>query len=151
MFENFDFGSLQLIEVPITGPDRKKYMLREASGDAVAKFNNARARCVRFQNGGMSAVDGQGDLEPLLVSYCLFEVYDTGEVATKSVPVAMVRNWPERVIRRIYDKAREISEIDQDGSLEDLKKQRDKLNEQIAKMEEDASKNEQEPSATGSE
>lgn len=162
MSNEFDFGSLEVIEIPVVGPDKKPYILREASGDAVAKFNNARGRCVQFRDGGMSAVAGQGDLEALLVSLCLFHVVKEADEEIdmnhpelwkadlkKALTAMTIRSWPERVVKPLFDKAKEISEIDEPEDLAALKEQRDKLDKQIKDLEESEAKNEQDDTPIG--
>ena len=141
--DKFDFGSHKNIEISVVGPDGKSYILREAFGDAVAQFNNARGRCMRFEDGGVSSVDGQGNLELYLVSLCLFNVKEDGSPNLESnVSRGVLGRWPARVIKPLFDKSKEISEIDMDDNLESLRKQYKELGERIRKMEEDAAKNE---------
>lgn len=153
MSNEFDFGSLEIIEIPVVGPDGKNYILRETSGDAAAQFNSMRAKCAKYAGGDVSEVTGVGQIPLFLVSLCLFNVKEDGAINLNS-PVApgvlRSRSWPERVIKRLYAKALEISEIDQDDDLDSLRKQYQELGEKITKMEEDAAKNEQNTSGTGS-
>jgi hypothetical protein len=75
-------------------------------------------------------VKGLADLEPMLVSLCLFD--EQG----KPVPAAFVREWPSRVIKAIYDECKRISQLDEAAeTADDLKKQRDELDKRIAKLE----------------
>ena len=153
-----DFSSIEVIEIPVVGPDKNNYVLREASGDSVARFNNARGRCVQFKDGGMSSVDGQGDLEAFLVSLCLFHIKDdcdTSDPSTwtadvkKSVKAPIIRAWPERVVRPLFEKAKEISEVDEPEDLKTLQEQRNKLDEQIKNIERNAPKNERDDTPVG--
>lgn len=151
--EPYDFSDLEIIEIPVTGPDKKKYILREASGDAVARFNNARAQCVKFTEGGGHTVRGPGHLEIFLLTLCLFQTDEDGNaILTSSVKEGTLKPWPDRVLSKLFDKAKEISELDQeDSDLESLKKQRDNLNVEIEKLEsEETLKNESSPTETGS-
>ncbi len=159
--KEFDFGSLEVIEVPVVGPDGKPYVLREANGDVAARFNNARGKCVQFRDGGMSAVDGQGDLEIFLVSLCLFHVnqnaanWNLEDQSTwtadlkRSVNGPVIRSWLERVVKPLFQKAKEISEIDEAEDLKALKEQRENLDKQIKKIGEDEAKNEQDDTPIG--
>lgn len=148
--DDFDFGSLEIIEIPVVGPNKKKYKLREASGDAVARFNNERTRCMKFQDGGVSGVSGQGQLEMFLVASCLFNVDEDEEpIPTKPITMNELRPWPGKVVTRLFNKAKEISEIDLDVDLVSLRKQYKELGERIAKMEEDEAKNEPSSTETG--
>ena len=156
--KDLNFGSLEVIRIPVTGPNRKPYLLCEASGDAVAKFNNARSKTAKLRDGQVVGVDGVGELECLLVSYCLFHAQEdpndaAGLILTDPVEaenLQVIKAWPSRVTRKLYDTARKISEIDMDDSLESLHKQRDELTKQIEKIEQDAAKNERTNSTSGS-
>jgi hypothetical protein len=86
----------------------KPFQLREATSDGAAKFRNAAAGTARITDGKVSGVGNVGDLEPLLVSLCLFD----GD--GKPVPLSVVRQWPGRVVRKLFDKAKTISGLDED-------------------------------------
>ena len=148
--EALDFSSHEIIRIPVVGPDKKSYILCEGSGDTVAKYNNARARCAKYKDGGLAGVEGAGDLEMLLVSMCLWN--DKGDGTPdpqKPVAYSVLRSWPGSVIHRLFDEAKRITEIDADDDLASLKKQRSELDEKIRQIEEDAAKNEPSPSETG--
>jgi len=85
----------------------KDYYLREASGDAATKFANARLNCIKLgPDGKPQTVRGIADVEPLLVSLCLFD--ESG----KNVPEATVRSWPARVQKALFERAKEMSRLD---------------------------------------
>lgn len=109
MSEELDFD-LERKEVRLTIGGRP-YALREPTeGDAV-KWQNACQRAGRFdKDGRVTAVEGLAEAEPLLVSLCLFDLDPAGE---KAVPAATVRGWPARVVRRLYDRALEMGELQQ--------------------------------------
>jgi len=148
---NLDFSSHETIELPVKGPNNQEYMLREADGGAVARYNSAKAACIRVANGKVSGVAGQGETEILLVSLCLFavNVEDDGSkiVAKTHVTEALVRSLPGPMVAKLFETSQKISEIDQDDDLVSLRKQRAKLDEQIRQIEEEQVKNE--PSSTG--
>jgi hypothetical protein len=81
-----------------------EYVLREMSGDAAVKYDNARLNRYEYQDGKLAKVRNLADLEPLLVSLCLF-------MADGVTPVSetTVRAWPARVQRSLHSRAREIS------------------------------------------
>lgn len=84
-----------------------QYFLKEASGDAATKFANARLNCVKLgPDGKPQTVRGIADVEPLLVSLCLFD--SNG----KNVPEATVRSWPYRIQKALFDRAKEMSHLD---------------------------------------
>jgi hypothetical protein len=111
------FDDLAPAEVPVRiGGER--FVLREASGDAAAKYNNARMRAHKLQDGALVGLDGVGDLEPLLVSLCLYKAdKDGGLPLTKAgdadprflVPQEQIRRWKGNVQHALFDKAKELS------------------------------------------
>jgi hypothetical protein len=145
MNSGLDF-ELDIVEVPIT-VGGTKYVLREASGDAACKYRNAMLNCTELgPDGKPSRMGNMADTEPLLVSLCLFRADND-----KPVALEVVRSWPNRVVSKIYDKAKELSEIDQDDSLDGLLKQKEVLDRKIqVLMSEDPAKNEQSGTQAGS-
>lgn len=128
---NFEDLEPRQEEVPIDG---KKYLLKEASGDAACKWRNALLKATKLSpDGKVATMDGMADTEPLLVSMCLFEMGDNGGL--KVVSLNKVRNWPHRVQRALFERAKEISELHEAGdSIEALEKQVEVLQERISKL-----------------
>ena len=104
----FDFSNLEPIRIPVIGPDKVRYVLVEASGAAAKKYNNARASSVTLgPDGKTQRIDNIGDLEPLLVSLCL-QAEDG-----KPIHQAAIEKWPAHVIKQLFNKAKEISRLDE--------------------------------------
>ena len=55
----------------------------------------------------MQVVGNVGDVKPVLVGLCV--VYASGSKAGKIVGDGVVRNWPKRLVDKLYKKAQEIS------------------------------------------
>ena len=100
------FDSLE----PATEPVKisgKDYILKEIMGDAAAKYRNAEAKVIMVNQGTkMAHIDGAGDLFPLLVSLCLFEVYDDKQ---RPVTLLQVKQWPDKVIVALYKAAKKLN------------------------------------------
>lgn len=143
MSENLEmnFDDLSLIEVPVTIAG-KKYVLREASEATAAVYRNASIAGAKLEDGKLSEMPKNlGGIQSLLVSRCLLACdTETGE-AVNPVSREIINDWPSRIVKPLFEKAKEISELDEDEDLESLTKQRDKLNEQIGKLEGDSAKN----------
>lgn len=106
MVHDLDFGSLENTDVKVTGPDKKKYVLREATGAVAAKYRNACMACMKLTPDGKSAgIQGLADVEPLLVSMCLF----TEEGS--SVELSLIKAWPAKVVKKLFETAQEISDL----------------------------------------
>lgn len=95
------------VEVPVT-IDNKKYILREATGDAVTKWKNLiMSKAKLGPDGKPIAYQAMADCEPILVSYCLVEKNNNTPVSVETI-----RSWPNRVQSALFEKAKEISEVD---------------------------------------
>jgi hypothetical protein len=109
-----------------------EYVLRETSGDAAVKYDNARLEGYEYQDGKLTRVRGIANLEPLLVSLCLFGA--SGE----NVPEETVRSWPARVQGALYARAREISGMNEAAQTPaSLEKQIEVLQQQLARAKAD--------------
>jgi len=123
------FEDLALIEVPVT-VGGQQYVLREANGDAACKFQNARvARYEYNDEGKLVRLRDTADLEPLLVSLCLFM-----QDGVTPVSEATVRSWPGKIQGKLFDRAKEISSIDEPEDLATLEKQLVNLQKRIDQM-----------------
>lgn len=160
--ESLDFESLELIEVPVT-IGSVKYVLREADEGAAREFRNARLKGATLKDGDAATLpDDPGGLQSLLLSGCIFRCNEEGEpfsspVSRREITGYMTPNgtrykgWPARIVKPLYEKAKEISELDEtEGTIDDLTKQRDKLNDIIGRLKEETAKNEQSDTMTGS-
>jgi hypothetical protein len=61
-------------------------------------------------------VVGLANVEPLLVSLCLFR--ENGA----PVLLATVRSWPARVVKSLFEKAKEISDLGEERKEEEAAK-----------------------------
>lgn len=138
-----DFSDLAPVEVPVTVAD-KKYILREASGDAACRWNNAVSKAYKLSPDGKAvAIDGLPDVEPLLVSMCLYTPDANGKVVVKAngdadpktlVPLATIRSWPSRVQKALFDRAKKISALGETDDAEVVEKQIEVLQRRLAKL-----------------
>lgn len=121
----FDYSDLTPIEIPVTNLNGKNYILREADGDTGAKFKSRSAQCMRMTEGKVSGVNDIGSLEPYLLSLCMLQVsiHTDGETKhLKSVSEATIRSWPSKVVKKLFNKAKEISELNEEETVESLEK-----------------------------
>jgi len=116
----------------------KKYVLREASGDAACRYHNKMTSGIKAFKGEMTMTGSMADAEPLLVSACLFPIDAEGKVSTVNVPIQTVRKWPNRITQTLFQKIMEISPmlIKDNEDVDGLKKQREELDEKIRQAEE---------------
>ena len=129
---NFD---LTTAEIPVTIAG-DSYTLREASGDTACKYRNKLLACTQLgPEGKPSQIRGMADVEPFLVSLCLFNAED------KLVPLHAIRAWPNRVQKKLFDTIKEISDLDEGEDRKSLVKQREVLDKQIAEIDEETAKN----------
>jgi hypothetical protein len=110
--EEMCFETLAPVEVPVKiGSGR--YVLREASGDAACRYQNAVLKTTKLgPDGRPTDINGLADCEPLLVSLCLFEIVhttDSDPPKYRPVPLSVIRSWPNRIQRALFRRAQEIS------------------------------------------
>lgn len=136
-----DFGDLKPVEIPVS-IQGKQYVLREASGDAACRFRNAVAKSYKLTPDGKAvAIDGLPDVEPLLVSMCLYVPGADGKLVVKAngdvdqktlVPIATIRGWPSSVMKKLFEKAKAISELGENDNIEVVEKQIEVLQRRLA-------------------
>lgn len=86
----------------------KRYVLHEASGAIAKKFQNERTNRFRFNDKGkIEGVRDAADLAPMLVTLCVKT--DQGSAVSQSI----VESWPDRLLQKLFKKAKEISGIDE--------------------------------------
>lgn len=156
--EAMDFD-LSVVEIPVTitkkDGTKKECLLREASGDTVCKFNNARTTAMRYgPEGNVSGYHNINDVGPLLVSLCMVELErgpDGSVTQERPVQITEVRSWPNRVSKSLFEEAKRISDID-DDSEESLLKQRDEIDKQLEALrkKEETAKNDESNMTDGS-
>ena len=105
--ETFDL-TLQERQIIVGGT---KYLLREASEDAATKYRNAAVRGAKMSEGSVTMGDA-GNVQAVLVSECLFELGENGNVL-RNAPIGIVKAWPSRVVRPLFDWIKEVSMLDE--------------------------------------
>lgn len=107
VFDEDDFE--RTIPVKIKGDT---YTLKEASGEAAAKYQSMMLSCVgALENGQPTKISTKfADTEPYLVSLCLFDSED------KLVLVKTIRDWPNRIQKSLYKWIKDNSEM-QEGEV----------------------------------
>jgi hypothetical protein len=99
-----DFDSILLVTVPVTIAHHT-YELREASGDASAKYRNAMLACSTLgPDGKPTKMEGLADVDFFLLSLCLFDM-----PGNTLVPECEIRSWPNRVCETLIEELKEIS------------------------------------------
>ncbi len=127
---NFDLEP-RTLKVTIFG---KPYVLREAMGDAVVKYRNKVTSAASLSSEGKLAKVGNiADAEPGLVASCLYRVTDTG--VEELVTEQFVRNLPNRIMKRLYDTIKEISDMDEVETKESLMKQKKDIEQKLTNLE----------------
>lgn len=127
--EVLDFGDLTPISVKVK-IGAQEYTLREATGDAEIQYRNAQLANSQLVGEKIVRMAGIADTGPLLVSLCLFD--SNGN----NVPIPVIRAWPSRVKEKLFERVKEISDIDQPWVVDDLKEHISNLQKKLDKLEE---------------
>lgn len=93
--------------------DGKIYLIREASAEAGKKWRNAQTSAARMADGKVVGLSGIADADPLLVSHCLYEVYDAGGGKTKErlVLLSKILSWPDRIQKTLAEWVKDHSNL----------------------------------------
>jgi hypothetical protein len=128
------FDSCDLIEVPVA-IGKVSYKLREASGGDAIKWRNFFTRQTRInEEGKLAGLGDMADGEALLVSMCLYEVLAAGELANQPVPITTVRAFPSRMLKVLFARCKEISELDEVDTEDALVEEIAKLTAKLEKL-----------------
>ena len=126
------FDSLDLIRVPVKIAGTA-YVLQEATAGAARDYRNEQMKKFKISDGKMTGMEGAADLDLILVSLCLFQEMSTPGVY-QPVPLIKVQEWPDRVVKALATKAKDISDLEDKDTLEtvdtkiaDLQKKREQL------------------------
>lgn len=104
--------------------DGVEYTLEEASGDVACKYRNRFLECTKLENGKVIGVQGTADLEPFLVSMCLWHMAEGGKKT--NVPAVTIRSWPSKIQTQLFKRAKDISGIaEEEETIESLQKKLD--------------------------
>lgn len=106
----FDFGDItpQTEEMTLGG---RKYVVHEASSDAAAKHKNTQVGGARYSGGELERMEGFADADLVLLSCCV--TYDDGAEKGQTVPLKVVKQWPERVTKPLVEWIKEHSDMDE--------------------------------------
>lgn len=138
MFE-FDDGQKRREDFTFEG---YPYQAREALEDAAIEYRAASMSGLNMEVGD----DGEArfkhditkvsDTEPVLVGGCVFRRDPAkDEKEWEKVGAEVVKSWPSRVVKPLFNWIKEVSDLHETDDLDALKKQRDKLDRRIAKLE----------------
>lgn len=139
MSDPFDFDDLAPIEIPVRIAG-VAYILREASEAAACKWRNHQLKATRMADGKVTGMDGMADAEPLLVSLCLCQTNPDGTLKLDpqrnpaNVPLALVLSWPARIVKPLFEKAKEISDLTEKETADALEKRLLETREKLDKL-----------------
>lgn len=135
---------LSPIEIPFEYGGRK-YMLREATEDIATKYKNYQLRGASYNEEGkvVRKLDGLAAIEADIVCGCIFtETKDKSKQSfdpplfdkpvTKTDPIFK----SGRVVSRLYEKIKAISELDGADTVESLTKMIEKIQKRLNKLKE---------------
>jgi hypothetical protein len=130
--QEFSFDSLTPKEVKVK-VGGLRHVLREATEDAVVRWRDSQVSSAKFnEEGKFAGIGAVAGSEPLLVSLCLFQLLDDGNVGP-NVAVAVIRSWPARVVKQMFDWVKTASDLD-DETEEQLVKTLEKTKAALDKV-----------------
>lgn len=150
--EAMEFDDEALTEV-IVKIGSARYILQEANGDIVVQHRNAVLAYTKYnEKGSIASISGIASAEPLLISKCLYTTVpvdkdqpDGPVVKGALAGLAFVNNLRHRTMKKIFNRLKEISDMNEEETVESLEKQREELTQRISELKgaEEKAKNEQ--------
>ncbi len=132
--------------------DGKGYILREIGGEGSVAHQNAAMASIEMVDGKIQKAKNAGNLDIIFLSWCLY-TYKREEPKFDNirVPEVELRSWPNRVLKKLVKRAKEISEVDQPETKEALEKVIEDAQKKLVELEAgNAAKNELSDSEAGS-
>lgn len=105
------------IEVPVV-IGGTNYILREASEGGSSAWRNATIAAAKMVDGKVVGLQGLAESQAVLIHHCLYEATDRG----KQVPTHTIRSWPSRITTWLFEKAKEISDLNEKAPAESPEK-----------------------------
>lgn len=107
------FDDIAPIEIPVRIGD-KSYILREATGEDARQWRNLNMKAAKFTSDGkVASMEGMADGQYFLVHRCIFSTNGDGKRSDNPIPLVMIKSWPERIIKSLFQKAKEISDLEE--------------------------------------
>jgi hypothetical protein len=151
--EPLDLDSAAPIEVPVKYKG-KDYLLREADADTGVAYRDLVQQSYSYNpDGSLARLDGMNRCAILLVTGCLKEVLrDGSEVKLGRVSEGFVKALPDKALRKLFERAKEISGFNEGKSAAELRQEIAVLEKRLAALEEkgDPAKNGQPATAATS-
>lgn len=118
MLEEFDVETAEPIEYLIKNLGGKSYIIKEAKSGEAAQYKNAVTACSTINaETGIMTNKGLANTENFLISLCMYEASmgAGGEFVPSPKPVGIrfVESLPHKVAQKIFDKIREISNLNE--------------------------------------
>lgn len=121
-----NLGDLAPTRVPVRYRD-EDYFLCEMSPADLAAYEDRRSSCCRYNDEGrLTHYEGLGQIEPFVVSLCLKRPAIGTDSSAGFAPVSErdilervddrgLPFWTGKAVRKLYDKAMEINDLDEGG------------------------------------
>lgn len=111
---DFDFSGLTWKSTEVILPGGGKYVLREASAEAVRQYRRVLSEGMRIQDQKVAGMSSVGELETVLVAACLFPNTKDG-VDDHPVSPDFVRGLQNRIVSKLYSWVRQNSDMGDDA------------------------------------
>jgi hypothetical protein len=132
IFGDLDPNNLKPAEEPFMLKGRW-YVLREASKDADVAYRSAQMKNLQLMEKDGErhmTTSGAAEADPVLLSYCLYYGDGEGKLVLRGadpdpryrVPLATILSWPTRLVDPLVKRLKEMSNIEQERTREQLEK-----------------------------
>lgn len=126
-----DFTNLEPAEISFSYRQRP-YVLKEATAGIGVAYRNACFNAAKMSDGKVRGVNNLADAELVLVTGCVFEKRASGELG--AVSVGWVKALPDKVFKQLFEKARDISGLQDKKDAVAIRKQIAELQKQLKEL-----------------
>lgn len=112
------------------------HFLVEASESDICEWTNRKMAAIRMAKGEVTGIGKMADTDPFLLSKCLRHAGADGEPGD-TVKLDDIFGWPDRVVKPLVKRAKKLCGVDDDQveTVEDLRKERDRITAKIVALE----------------
>lgn len=133
VFDFTEFATIARDEKPFEY-DKKQFVLVEADGEVTARYKAQVYANSVVVDGKFVPKSGMADVEAFLVSLCVFEIDPQAHGGRKAVTIKEVKSWPGRMVKKLFQAAKKLSQMGDEETIDSLERQRDDINDQIEKL-----------------
>lgn len=133
IMETMEFDTLERIQISITIKDTgRQFVLMEALEADINRYKDLQLSKAKINEGEFAGIEGIHVTEASFLASCLYEKKDNGQL--EQCDLDTVVSLPGRISKKLFKKLEHISGLDDDKSVEQIRKEMKTLQKKLDKM-----------------